>query len=288
MTIAFTPAVDLLSEQPLSLQPPDLSFDALLGHFPGLAAAEAVCFTGSTAAGWGNPFSDIDILAFSDDALTLPVDETMETWPGSAPSGLRWHNWMGRYGDSRIDIKVWSTGALTEALAPCLGQEPEFFSHAGIGHGVQGAIPDFIYRFSIGVPLKNEDFFANGRRMIDSSSYGRSMARALKVAAENALTDVAGQLLASDWTTARLSAEAAAANVADMCLVLVGDYCRNRKWLFRRLDQRPECGMSAKEYRSQVMNGPLAGESDGNCAYRTARWAQSHLVRVEPAVLGTE
>lgn len=151
-TTDFKPTLHVLSEQPRQLQPADRSFEGILRHFPGLAEADAVCFTGSVAAGWGNQFSDIDIYAFSDAKLDLPVDDTMETWPGKDPSGLSWHNWMGRYGDSRVDIQVWPTEALSIALAPCLKGEPEFFA-------VQGAVPDFVYRFSIGVPLKNEEFF---------------------------------------------------------------------------------------------------------------------------------
>lgn len=281
MTTTFHPTIDVLSEQPRTLQPVDRSYDGLLGHFPGLAGAEAVCFTGSIAAGWGNQFSDIDIFAFSDTELGLPVDETMETWPGSDPSGLRWHNWMGRYGDSRVDIQVWPTTALATALAPCIEGEPEFFSN-------QGAIPDFVYRFSIGIALKNDEFFERGRALINASSYRRSLGRTLKVQAENALTDVAGQLSAGDHTTARLSATSAAADVADMCLVLVGELCRSRKWLFRRLEASPDCGMSAEEYREVVLGGPRPGESDGKCALRIARWAQGHLVRVEQGALATD
>lgn len=277
-TTDFHPTIDVLSEQPRELQPVDRSFEGLLRHFPGLAEAEAVCFTGSLAAGWGNHFSDIDIYAFSDRELDLPVDETMETWPGSDPSGLSWHNWMGRYGDSRVDIQVWPTAAPSIALAPCLEGEPEFFT-------AQGAVPDFVYRLSIGIPLKNEDFFERGRALIQTSSYRRSLARTLKVQAENALTDVAGQLIMDDVTTARLSAAKAAADVADSALVLVGELCRSSKWLHHRLEARPDCGITAAEYRDEVMAGPRPGESDRACAVRVARWAQAHLVRTERAAL---
>lgn len=280
MTALFHPTVDVLSEQPRCLQPVDRTFPGLLRHFPGLAAADAVCFTGSLAAGWGNQFSDIDIFAFVDGELQLPVDETMETWPGSDPSGLRWHHWMGRYGDSRVDLQVWPTTALTTALAPCMDGEPEFFAN-------QGAVPNFVYRFAIGIPLKNDEFFARGRALIESSSYRRSLGRTLKVQAENALTDVAGQLDAGDFTTARLSAMSAAADAADLCLIVVGELCRGRKWLFRRLEARPDCGISAEEYRAEVMDGPRPGENDRACALRIARWAQAHLVRLERTVLAT-
>jgi hypothetical protein len=277
-TIDFHPTIDVLSEQPRQLQPADRSFEGLLRHFPGLAEAEAVCFTGSLAAGWGNQFSDIDIYAFSDVELKLPVDETMETWPGCDPSGLRWHNWMGRYGDSRVDLQVWPTAALSTALAPCIEGEPEFFT-------VQGAIPDFVYRFSIGIALKDEEFFERGLALIQGSSYRRSLARSLKIEAENALTDVAGQLDKDDFTTARLSAAKAAADVADSALVLVGELCRSRKWIHHRLEARPDCGITAAEYRHEVMSGPLPGENDRASAVRVARWAQAHLVRIERATL---
>ena len=73
--MSFEPSIQVVALQPQALEPPDLSFSALLKHFPGLAQAEAVCKTGSTVAGWGNSFSNIDLYAFSDKVLDLPIDE---------------------------------------------------------------------------------------------------------------------------------------------------------------------------------------------------------------------
>lgn len=276
--MTFNPTVQVIAAQPVVLDPPDLSFEAILKHFPGLAEAEAVCITGSTAAGWSNTFSDVDLYVFSDHELDLPIDETMETWPGADPSGVRWHNWMGVYDNARIDLKVWPTGTLATALTSYLEHEVEF---CGMGDFLQ----DFVYRLSIGIPLKNEEFFQQMRKLLESSSYSRALARFLKAEAENCLTDVAGQLDSGDDMTARVSAVLAAGFVGDACLVLSGQLCRRKKWLLRRFQSTPECGISVDEYRGTVLDGAKPGESDGGCARRVARWAQSHIVRMEDAFL---
>jgi len=276
--MTFNPTVQVIAAQPAVLDPPDLSFKAILGHFPGLVEAEAVCMTGSTAAGWSNTFSDVDLYVFADHELNLPIDETMETWPGADPSGIRWHNWMGVYDNARIDLKVWPTDTLATALRPYLDTEVEF---CAMGDFLQ----DFVYRLYIGIPLQNEDFFERMRKLLDQSSYRRSLARALKAEAENCLTDVAGQLDSGDDMTARLSAVLAAGFVADACLVLSGELCRRKKWMLRRLQSTPQCGIGVDEYRMTVLDGARPGESDGDCARRVARWAQGHIVRLEDTFL---
>ncbi len=270
----FNPTLEVLYAQPAVLTPPDLTFEGILSHFPGLAEAKAVCLTGSTAAGWGNTFSDIDIYSFADKEIDLPIDETMEIWPGSDPSGLKWTTWIGAYGDNRVDLKVWPTTTLATTLEKYLAAEIEFVSTGDF-------LQDFIYRLSIGIPMKNESFFAEMKDLLDRSSYRRALARFLKTEAENRLTDVAGQLDSGDDMTARLSAGLAAAAMADATLVLYGELCRRQKWLLRRLERTPQCGITVDEYRSVVLGGAYPGESDGDCARRIARWTQAHIVRLE-------
>ncbi|MEV0457333.1 hypothetical protein [Catellatospora methionotrophica] len=274
----FNPTLEVLYAQPAVLTPPDLTFDGILKHFPGLAEAEAVCLTGSIAAGWGNTFSDIDVYSFSDKEIDLPIDETMEIWPGADPSGITWTTWIGAYGDNRVDLKVWPTRTLATALEKYLAAEIEFVSTGDF-------LQDFIYRLSIGVPLKNDGFFAEMKDLLGRSSYRRALARFLKTEAENRLTDVAGQLDSGDNMTARLSATLAAAVMADSTLVLYGDLCRRQKWLLRRLENNPACGITADEYRSVVLGGARPGESDAACARRIARWTQAHIVRLEAEML---
>lgn len=277
----FKPLIRVLAAAPRDPVPPDLSADAILARFPGLAAAHAVCWSGSIAAGWGNPLSDIDIYAFSDDDLPLPMDETAEAWPGSDKSGIAWRNWMGRYGDVCADVQIWPVTAVEQVLAPYLGEdEPEFC-------GLTEDLQDLLYRMTIARPLRNEAFFVRVTDLIRGSAYPRSLARALKAGAENQLTDVAGQLEAGDDLTARLTATFAAHTVVDHCLVLAGELCRRRKWLVRRLEAAPECGIGVAEFRSMVLEGVRGGETDHDAALRVARWAQAHLVRVENAALRT-
>lgn len=277
---AFAPTVRVLSPAPNNPGPPDMSFDAILAKFPGLAEAAAVCWTGSTAAGWGNAQSDVDLFAFSDTDLDLPPDETSETWTSTDKSGVGWFNWMGRYQDVLVDLEVWKTGSLPEVLGPYLAaNEPEF---CGLSHDMQ----DFIYRMSVARPLKNTEFFEEARALIERSAYPRSLARSLKALAENRMIDASGQLEGGDPVSARWTATNEVAFVtADICLLLAGDLCRRPKWLMRRLAATPQCGISVDEYRSVVLNGPVDGETDGEYAMRVCRWAQSHLIRVERETL---
>jgi hypothetical protein len=274
------PAFTVLSRQPATLSSPDLSQAGLLAHFPGLADAQAVCFTGSAAVGWGNAYSDIDLLSFSDEPLDLPIDDTMEMWPGSDPSGVEWITWMGRYGDTRVDLKVLPTNTLETILAPYLDAEPEF---CGAGMWAK----DFIYRLSVGKTVINDDFFARQRALIEASSYGRALARTLKADVENRLTDVAGQLGTGDDASARIGAMQAAAYAADACLVMAGELCRGEKWIMRRLAATPAAGISAEDYRSSVLDGPKDGESERQYAIRVARWTQRQIIAAEDRMLAT-
>ncbi|MEU3662057.1 hypothetical protein AB0E77_20235 [Streptomyces sp. NPDC032940] len=235
--------------------------------------------TGSTAAGWGNTFSDIDLFAFSDEKLDLPVDPTMETWQISDTStGVSATVWMGAYGDQRVDLKVWPTDAVAKVLAPYLGKEAEFC-------GSSDSVQDFVYRVFIGVPLSGDDFFKEMRELIQDSSYGRALARSQKAHAENCLTDVMGQLDSGDHKSARVSAGIAAGYLTDAALTLHGELCRRSKWVLRRLESTPQCGIGVDEYRHMVLDGLRPGESDADCALRVARWTQSHLVRLEDSFL---
>jgi hypothetical protein len=203
----------------------------------------------------------------------------METWPGVDQStGIHWDNWMGEYQNARVDLTVWPTDTLAKALSRYLESEAEF---CGLSH----VILDFAYRLSIAVPLKNEAFFRRMWELLDRSSYRRSLARYVKAMVENCLTDVAGQLDSGDGASARLSAGLAAAKVADASLIWAGDYCRGEKWLLRRLEGKPECGIDANEYRSVVLDGVRQGESEADYALRVARWAQGHVVRLESEFL---
>lgn len=279
-TLMFSPSMEVLVAQSRVRQAPNLDFESMLKRFPGLAEAEAVCWTGSTAAGWGNVYSDIDLFVFADQEIELPVDETMERWPGSDKSGISWDNWMGEYEQTRVDMTLWQTDALATVLKPYLGEEVEFC-------GMSDLLRRFVYRMAIAVPLKNEEYFRQQRELLDRSCFRRSLARWTKVWAENALTDVAGQLDADDQMSARISAALAAARITDAVLILHGEYCFGDKWLLRRLESTPECGIGVDEYRSVVLDGTRPGESDGDYALRVARWAQGHLVRLDGEFLTT-
>lgn len=275
---SFEPSVTILVPQPLELELPDLSLDAILGRLPDLAGAEAVGLTGSVIRGWGNTFSDVDVYVFADDDIDLPMDETAEASSGRE-GALTWTRWIGIYDDWRVDLKVFPTDALTNVLAPYCGpKEPEF----GV---MQLATADFVYRATIARPLVNGEYFARMRELLDGSSYRRARARSLKGLAENALLDVFGQLRAGDDLSARMAANASAAGVADACLVLAGDICPSPKWLVRRLRDTPEAGITPEEYVRDVLDGPREGESHAACALRVARWTRSHFLRVEEQTL---
>jgi hypothetical protein len=275
----FAPALNVMVEQPAVLAEPDLSLAGLLTRFPGLAKVDAVGLTGSVAAGFGNALSDIDLFVFADNMPDLPVDETMETW-SSGEGNLRTTTWMGRYGDHRVDLKVWPTEAPRLALSPFLEDvAPEFCE---VSHSTM----DYIYRLSIARPLAGEPFFDNVRQLIETSHYGPALARSLKLAAEARLLDVAGQLMSGDLMSARLTAVEAASIAVDCRLVLTGDYCRSQKWLLRRLDKGgAACGISPATFRSDVLDGPRAGESDIAHVTRVAHWARDAISAVESELL---
>jgi hypothetical protein len=203
----------------------------------------------------------------------------METYSGQDRSGLAWTGWNGRYEDVCVDLIVWPPDSLEKLLAPYLGDdEPE-------ACGLSDAMQDFVYRVSIAVPLSNDAFFREKQQLIRDSTYGRALARKAKMMAENALNDVAGQLASGDDLSARMSASLAAYEAADHCLLLAGELCRRSKWLLRRMQDTPGCGINADEYLSVVYGGPRPGESHAACARRVARWAQAQLIRVEDAAL---
>lgn len=280
----FAPSVSVLTEQPANLTPPDLSLAGILGRFPALAEAVAVGMTGSTAAGYGNVYSDIDLYVFADETPDLPDDETSETWTeGDAKTGLRNFTWMGRYGDSRVDLKVWPVEAPRVALASFLTDpEPEFCE-------VSGTVTDFIYRLSIARALTNGEYLSDARQLIASSAYARVLARTQKGLVENKLIDIAGQLDAGDVLSARLSAVGAAAGIAECALIMagaLGQGSKGSKWLLRRLAATPGCGITAEEYCTVVLDGRRDAESDAEYALRVAHWVRDKLIAIEPGILG--
>ncbi len=279
LTMTFSPSIDVLSEQPPVLESPDLSWAAVNRYF-GLDSAAAVCLTGSIQAGWGNVYSDIDLFVFSETPPELPSDSSVELWPGSDKSGLKWMKWIGRYHDSCVDMTIWSPDAVETALAPFLGSEEPEFCTAG------DAVEDFLYRVSIARPLSGESFLRSKQKVINDSSYRAALARFMKVYAENALIDVAGQLEVGDEMSARATAMMAARQATDACLIISGELCRREKWILRRLERAPQCGITVDEYRDMVIGGLRDGESDADCARRIARWTQAQLVRFEDAILG--
>lgn len=278
---SFKPSVKVLSLQRRNGEAPDLSPEFVFERFPGLESAAAVGLTGSTARGWGNCYSDIDLYAFSDMEIQLPEDETTETWPGGDGKGTTWTKWLGRFGDSRADVTVWPMEYFDAVLAPFNAQdEPEFLL-------LPDAVADFVYRVGIAIPLKGSEYIDKCRTTLTSSSFGRSRARYSKAVCENRLTDVAGQLDAEDYLGARSSAALAAENVADQALQLAGDLCPGRKWLLRRLESTPACGISVDEYRHEVLNGQSVGERDDVYALRVSDWTRRQQIRLEPATLAT-
>lgn len=277
----FAPSVEVFSSVPASPQPPALDLESVVERFPGFRGAEALCWTGSMAVGRGNPQSDLDFYAFADTEIDLPSDESVESWTSTVHGGTRVQCWMGRYGDRLADVQVWPTNFPEKLLEPFLGgKEPEFC-------GMSTSLQEVVFRLSVAVPLKNAAFFEDVRSLIARSSYKRALGRSLKSRAENLLVDVVGQLQADDFLAARYTAIQAATFAADHCLVLSGDLCRGPKWLLRRLSQAPDCGIQVGEFEDQVLRGPHEGESGGDTALRVARWAQSHLVRMEPYALAT-
>lgn len=215
--MTFVPAVEVVATQAAVVELPDLSYPALLQRFPELGSAHAVCLTGSIEAGWGNVYSDVDLIAFSNHEVPLPLEETAELWPGSDPCGVDWMRWVGTYRDVYVDIKVVSTDAVKIALQPFLdGAEPELCT-IGI------AMEYLIYRVWIGRLLSGEAFFGAQRETIARSSYGRTLARYLKIDAESTLTDTGGQPASGDFRTARLSSMKAAGLIADSALVISGE-----------------------------------------------------------------
>jgi len=275
----FAPTLHVMVEQPAVLAEPDVSMEGLLVRFPGLASVQAVGLTGSIAAGYGNAFSDLDLYTFADDMPDLPIDETMEMWSGGDGT-LQSTTWMGRYGDHRVDLKVWPSDAPQRALAPFLeATAPEFCE---VNHPTQ----DFIYRLYIARPLAGSGFFEEARHLIEKSSYRLALARTLKLAVENRLIDIAGQLKSGDGMSARLAAVDAAAVAADCRLVMAGDYCRSRKWLMRRLEKNAAaCGIDVSDFCANVLDGPRAGESDVAFATRVAAWARDAICVVESELL---
>jgi len=275
----FAPALTVLTAAPTAPRPPDLSYEGVLKRFPGLESVHAFGWTGSRAEGWGNALSDVDLYVFSAEQPELPVDDSAETYSRRGAEGLTWTGWNGRYDDVCVDLIVWPPDSIERLLEPYLdGNEPELC-------GLSEPMQDLVYRTSVAVPLSNEAFFRERQQLIRNSTYGRALARKIKMSAENALNDVAGQLAAGDDLTAVISAGLAAVNAADHCLLLAGQLCRGRKWLLRRMQAAPECGITPQEYLSVVYDRSYPGEPDAARAERVARWAQAQLIRVEDAAL---
>jgi hypothetical protein len=114
------------------------------------------------------------------------------------------------------------------------------------------------------------------------SRYGLWLAEKRKLVAETFLEDVGGLLISGDLETAVLAAHEAFTIALEALFAVSGDFCVNRKWLYRRLLATDLKEISVAEaWAGLTMTGAvddLRGWSE-----RAARTAQRLLLTVEKA-----
>lgn len=184
---------------------------------------------GSIVRGWGNPSSDVDLYVITDRLWTsdTAVSHSVPLSTPKVPCEERIVD------DTAWDIRYWTNAQVDEVL--------QRVSWDAFGGDVLGDFDDLslkeiqlLERLTWAAPAAGDAWLHHRRLLVEQSAFRPLlMARALNHS-DARVEDAVGQLKATDFASAVLSARAALHFSADALLLSQGVYGQNEKWLARR------------------------------------------------------
>jgi hypothetical protein len=249
-------------------------FAEVTGKYPVFAGAICMYAAGSIVQGWGHAASDLDLYVITEDRLTF--DDSIEAFVRTVSTKDPLINIViGEFGAYRADIEVWKAEQVDEVIGRFSCDTPSQEAPE-----LDKAEQDLLYRLASGLPMHGTQWWETRRQSVRASTYGIWLAENRKLTAESYIEDVGGLLVSRDSHTAVLAAHEAAMLAMEALLATYGDYCINRKWLFRRFAEIQPVELKPDEAWA-VMTMEGAGSDPFGWAESAGRLAQRLLLTVE-------
>ncbi|GII77158.1 hypothetical protein Sru01_21400 [Sphaerisporangium rufum] len=194
---------------------------------PGDALAAFV--VGSTARGWANPGSDIDVVVVS--AAPFADDRAVTTRVALVPDTLPVVTF--RRGERRWELKYWTAAQVDQVMNKITWSA--FEADRRVGDRLTLTENLFLARLRSCVPVFGAGWVEQARRRLDGTAYRSFMVIEALAEADDAVEDALGQLAAGDVESAVLSAQAAFGFAVEAVLAGHGEFGPQPKWRARRL-----------------------------------------------------
>jgi Nucleotidyltransferase domain len=202
----------------------------------------ALLCVGSTARGWANDASDVDIYVITKVAPELPgaLDMAVALSPPVVPA-LTDH-----FDGRRWEIKYWTDGQVDQILSKIDRSRPD-------SGALEGPLPEkeelFIERLLSALPITGADWLARRQSQAVASTYRDDVVSRSLHKADGSVEDALGQLAGDDLVSAVLSAHDAMQHTVDALLESVGCFgSLTRKWRARRMREAAPALLSFDEY----------------------------------------
>jgi hypothetical protein len=249
-------------------------FPEISGKYPIFKDALSIYAAGSLVQGWAHANSDLDLYVVSEAHIEIGSElESFERHVSTRDPLI--HIVLGEFGAFRADIELWRVEQIDEIIGRFSGRTPDQEAPE-----LDKSEQDMLYRLASGRPLHGADWWQQRRDALQESSYGLWLAENRKLIAETFLEDVGGLLVSDDPHTALLAAHEAFTGALEAILAVHGDYCVNRKWLYRRM-QGVDVPEIALEDAWAFLTMAGASQDPRGWAERAARTAQRLLLSVE-------
>ncbi|MET8327069.1 nucleotidyltransferase domain-containing protein [Streptomyces sp. NPDC005181] len=205
---------------------------------------QAAFVVGSSARGWGNKKSDIDIYLVSKEPWSGP--EMIDVSVPLRPATIGWHTF---FADNRsFDLAYW----LDDQVDQMMGKVSwDAFDRVRAASGDALAVKEEILleRVTTCLPLIGEDWLTRRRAEVDASAFRSILVTRSLGKADGAVDDSLGQLESGDPHSAVLSARIALHHTVDALLEEQGNYgSEPPKWQARRFRETSPTTLSFAKY----------------------------------------
>lgn len=174
---------------------------------------QAAFLVGSTARGWSNKKSDLDICVVSAEPWSFP--DSVEVAVSLEPDVVHWHTF---HADNRDwDLAYWVDAQVDQMLTKISWAEYDQV-RATSNDVLPPREESFLGRIATCVPLIGEDWVARRRAELDASAFRSVLVTRSLGAADRAIEDGLGQLADGDLHSAVISARLAYGHTVDALL----------------------------------------------------------------------
>ncbi|WP_329201389.1 nucleotidyltransferase domain-containing protein [Streptomyces sp. NBC_01435] len=205
---------------------------------------QAAFLVGSTARGWSNKKSDLDICVVSAEPWSFP--DSVEVAVSLEPDVVHWHTF---HADNRDwDLAYWVDAQVDQMLTKISWAEYDQV-RATSNDVLPPREESFLGRIATCVPLIGEDWVARRRAELDASAFRSVLVTRSLGAADRAIEDGLGQLADGDLHSAVISARLAYGHTVDALLEERGEYgSYHFKWRPRRFQAAQPEALTFDEY----------------------------------------